>query len=184
MSVCSDLRQQGAVHGQEDLPLVIPLVLYNGDARWSVPLNVAGAIGDLPSALERFRPSVPYLMLDETRIALGEDAPLQNLAAAIFRLEQPPDPTNFLMFGQQLRRFLIERGLGDCYKIYRCGFVAMLVLAWHLDPFTTGDTMLAGTYSKLDRPDRAEGRQGRVRTPLADTKWPDFNWCIIGRCSP
>jgi hypothetical protein len=157
-----DLRKQGAVSGQASLPLVIPLVLYNGDAPWLVPLDVGAAIGELPPALERFRPTVPYVLFDETRIELGDDAPLQNLAAAVFRLEQPPDPAALLELGQELRRFLIDRNLADVLGDLSLWFRRNLGprLAPDLpDPFSTGDSMLADRVQRWIDQYRAEGRE-------------------------
>ena len=49
---------------------------------------MADLIEHLPGGLARYRPQLRYFLLDEGRIADSELAPLQNLAAALFRLEK------------------------------------------------------------------------------------------------
>ena len=48
----------------DPLPVVVPIVLYNGHARWKSPTNVAALVPQVPAGLEEFRPSVEYLLLD------------------------------------------------------------------------------------------------------------------------
>jgi len=55
--------------------------------RWSAPEALAELIQPGPRALERYRPQVRYLLIDEGRYAASELAPLRNLVAALFRLE-------------------------------------------------------------------------------------------------
>ncbi|MFL6202743.1 MAG: Rpn family recombination-promoting nuclease/putative transposase [Thermoanaerobaculia bacterium] len=74
------------------LPPILPLVLYNGYAPWGAALNVAELIEEVPDGLERYRPQLRYCLVDEGRIAAAELEPLQNLAAALFRLEKSRGP--------------------------------------------------------------------------------------------
>ncbi len=77
------------------LPPVLPLVLYNGRKPWTVPVNIAELIESVPGGLERYRPQLHYLLLEEARYTETELAPLQNLAAAVFRLENSRGPQEF-----------------------------------------------------------------------------------------
>jgi hypothetical protein len=74
------------------LPPVLPVVLYNGKPRWRAPEDIAELIADAPGGLERYRPRLRYLLLDEGRYADSELAPLRNLAAALFRMENGRTP--------------------------------------------------------------------------------------------
>ncbi len=69
------------------LPPVFPIVLYNGDQRWNAPVELKDLIVKMPGGLERYLPSLSYLVLDEGAYDLNELTPLKNLVAAIFRLE-------------------------------------------------------------------------------------------------
>lgn len=74
------------------LPPVLPIVLYNGNRRWDAPEEIGDLIVPVPGGLERYRPSLRYLLLDEGRFAESDLAPLRNLAAALFRLENSRTP--------------------------------------------------------------------------------------------
>ncbi|MFP7753719.1 Rpn family recombination-promoting nuclease/putative transposase [Thermodesulfobacteriota bacterium B35] len=86
-----DLVNNGQVRGDGLLPPVLPLVLYNGRARWNAPVRLAGLIQDVPGSLGRYRPAFRYLLLDEQRF-LDEHLPAGNLVSAIFRLEKSQYP--------------------------------------------------------------------------------------------
>jgi predicted transposase/invertase (TIGR01784 family) len=74
------------------LPPVVPVVLYNGTPQWNAPDEVADLIVPMPSGLERYRPRLHYLLLDEGRFSAQELAPLRNLVAALFRMENSRTP--------------------------------------------------------------------------------------------
>lgn len=69
------------------LPPVLPIVLYNGNKRWDAPEEIGELIVPVPGGLERYRPNLRYFLLDEGRFADSELASLQNLVAALFRME-------------------------------------------------------------------------------------------------
>ncbi len=77
------------------LPPVLPLVLYNGRRPWTAAQNLADLIEPAPGGLEQYCPQLHYLLLEEARYTETELAPLQNLAAALFRLENSPGPQEF-----------------------------------------------------------------------------------------
>src|SRR5690606_20347039 len=82
-----DLVRTGQLAGEGRLPPVLPIVLYNGNPRWSAPTDIADLIVPVPGGLETYRPRLRYFLLDEGRYAESELAPLRNLAATLFRLE-------------------------------------------------------------------------------------------------
>src|SRR3954447_6457016 len=87
-----DLIRTGKLTARGLLPPVLPVVLYNGRRRWGAPEDIAGLIEPVPGGLERYRPQLRYLLLDEGRYAESELAPLRNLVAALFRLENSRSP--------------------------------------------------------------------------------------------
>ena len=82
-----DIIRTGGLTADRLLPPVLPIVLYNGKPRWTAATEVADLIAAVPAGLDRYRPHLRYLLLDEGRYADSELAPLRNLAAALFRLE-------------------------------------------------------------------------------------------------
>ncbi len=64
----------------------------DGAQRWLAAQNVADLIEVVPGGLERYRPQLQYLLLDEGCFEESELAGLRNLAAALFRLENSREP--------------------------------------------------------------------------------------------
>jgi hypothetical protein len=86
-----DLIRTGAVGKGKALPAVLPLVLYNGRPAWSAPMDVEALLEELPAGLERYRPSLRYLLVDEFRRSESELVAARNAVAALFRFERSRD---------------------------------------------------------------------------------------------
>ena len=86
-----DLMKRRELTPSGKLPPVLPLVLYNGKQRWTAPREVADLIEEVPGGLAAYRPSLRYLLLDEGEYPESELELPENLAAALFRLEQSRD---------------------------------------------------------------------------------------------
>lgn len=84
-----DLVKQNKLTWQGKLPPVLPIVLYNGERRWNAALDVAELVQPVPGGLEHYRPTLPYLLLDEGAIVANEQwsEETRNVVSAIFRLE-------------------------------------------------------------------------------------------------
>ncbi len=82
-----DLIKQQKLGKKHKLPPVFPIVLYNGEDRWTAATELSTLIEDLPEKFTKYKPSLSYLVLDEGRYKKEELDPLKNLVAAIFRLE-------------------------------------------------------------------------------------------------
>lgn len=82
-----DLVRRQELDNSRKLPPVLPIVLYNGAARWRAPTRVSGLIQPGPEALAEFQPDQALLLIDEGAFDMDELAPLSNLVAALFRLE-------------------------------------------------------------------------------------------------
>ena len=88
------------------LPPVLPLVLYNGRPRWTAPTDLSNLMVPPPSGLERYQPRLHYLLLEENRFLEADLAPLQNLAAALFRLENSRGPEELQSVVERLIEWL------------------------------------------------------------------------------
>ena len=88
-----DLIRQDAFTPSGKLPPVLPIVLYNGEKRWTAAQNVADLVEPVPGGLERYRPHLSYLLIDEGAIvdAPGWTDETRNIVAAIFRIEKHRD---------------------------------------------------------------------------------------------
>ncbi len=100
-----DLIRTGSLLDNGKLPPVLPLVLYNGKQRWSSATSVESLIQQVPGGLSKYRPTLTYLLLDESRHDM-QGVSANNLAAAIFRLEQSDQPTDVRILVQELIKWL------------------------------------------------------------------------------
>lgn len=101
-----DLARAGQLARDGRLPPVLPLVLYNGIPTWTAPVSLEALLAPAPGGLERYRPSLSYLLVDEGRIDPNAPEALRNLAAALFRLEQSRTPADVLEVVRTLRVWL------------------------------------------------------------------------------
>jgi len=104
-----DLIKQGVTLENGQLPPVLPIVLYNGSAKWTAATNVAELIPTVPGLVQQFKPSLNYLLIDENRYSEAELAPLKNLVAAVFRLEHPIDQHSIKQLLLSLSEWLVDR---------------------------------------------------------------------------
>ncbi len=100
-----DLIRTGQLLDNGKLPPVFPLVLYNGKQPWSGATSVQDLIQEVPGGLSKYRPTLTYLLLDESHHQL-QGVPADNLVAAIFRLEQSNEPADVYGVVQNLIEWL------------------------------------------------------------------------------
>ena len=75
------------------LPPVFPLVLYNGNSRWTAPVHLETLIRPpQDSTLERYQPRLRYYIIDENDALDALGTSLSNL---LFRLEKNKDKQTF-----------------------------------------------------------------------------------------
>jgi len=85
-----DLIRQKQLGPNGLLPPVLPIVLYNGEPRWRAPAELSALLPPLPTFMASLQPQMRYVLIDEG--AYPEETLVglpKNLAAVIFRLEQP-----------------------------------------------------------------------------------------------
>jgi predicted transposase YdaD len=73
------------------LPLVIPIVLYNGWEPWNVATDLGSLIGDLDPSAEIYRPQLRYRLVDEAAYPREDLARLASPVADLFRIEKSLD---------------------------------------------------------------------------------------------
>ena len=100
-----ELVRNGAPEASRWLPLVVPVVLYNGTAPWRAPQEVGELIAPAGQWLAPYQPSQRYLVVDEQRA--GADAvPPGNLMRAVLGLEQSRSPTDLARVANALTEWL------------------------------------------------------------------------------
>ncbi len=101
-----DLIRTGKVSVQQKLPPVFPVVLYNGDRNWNAAIDINDLVEKVPGSLGYYQPSAPYLLLVEKQYQDEELKPLNNLAAALFRLEISQEPEHLVEVIENLLHWL------------------------------------------------------------------------------
>jgi hypothetical protein len=74
------------------LPIVLPVVLYNGERPWQAPRDALELFFPLPPSLQRHAPRTRYLLLDARRDPILETAGADNLVSLLWRLERSRTP--------------------------------------------------------------------------------------------
>jgi len=83
-----DLLARKELTPSGQLPLVLPIVLYNGEDRWWAPLELSELIQAVPEEAQPYVPRLRYRLIDEGSYSPEELEGQQNLAGALFGLEK------------------------------------------------------------------------------------------------
>ena len=84
--VHQELIRNGMLRESGALPPVLPIVVYNGERRWTAAVEVGETIAPAGGLLARYQPSQRYVLVDAR--ALGtQDLPAQNRVSALIELE-------------------------------------------------------------------------------------------------
>ena len=118
------------------LPPVLPIVLYNGEARWRAAVEVGELIAPVGPELAPYQPSQRYVVVDERHVGT-EDLPGRNLMGAVLGLEQSRTPDDLLRVAERLAEWLRD---SDDDELKR----AFTDWVWRLaERFTPGDAQPA-----------------------------------------
>ena len=104
-----DLVKRGEVLDDGRLPPILPIVLYNGSQRWTAATDISDLIPAVPGLVSDFKPSLKYLLIDESAYSTSELSSLRNLVAAVFRFEQAQSPANIEDIINLLIEWLTDR---------------------------------------------------------------------------
>jgi hypothetical protein len=101
-----DLIRDNKLTPDGRLPPVLPVVLYSGDDGWTAAREIGELIEAVPGGLEKYRPQMRYLLVEERGYPDSELAPMRNLAAALFRLENSRGPEDIIQVLETLIEWL------------------------------------------------------------------------------
>ena len=100
-----ELVRNDALDAGGRLPPVLPVVLYNGEARWKAAVEVGELIAPVGPELAPYQPSQRFIVVDERHVG-AEDLPGRNLMAAVLGLEQSRTPDGLLRVAGRLVEWL------------------------------------------------------------------------------
>jgi predicted transposase/invertase (TIGR01784 family) len=98
------------------LPPVLPVVLYNGDRKWTAATDVAALIPPTPELVARYQPRLSYLLIDEGQYNAADLARMKNLMAWVIRFQRPESEGAMLELIEQLNELL--RGKDELKQIF------------------------------------------------------------------
>jgi hypothetical protein len=90
------------------LPAVLPVVLYNGESRWTAPLDARELFLPLVPALQRHVPSTRYLLLDVAGGPVPPGAGEENLVSLLCEFERSRAAEEVDPLLARLSRLLVE----------------------------------------------------------------------------
>ena len=88
------------------LPIVLPIVFYNGKGPWRAPLDLISLFVEMPEGPQRHLPRLRYLLLDESRMDLSHPDLAENRVAILFRIEVSRAPEDVLRLTRELVKLL------------------------------------------------------------------------------
>ena len=99
------LGRRGGLGEPGRRPPVLPVVLYNGDARWTAALEIHDLIAPVAATRSPYQPSQLSLLLDEQHVAV-DALPTRNLVRAVVSFEQSGAPADIAQVAAALRGWL------------------------------------------------------------------------------
>ena len=190
-----DLIQSRKPDHKTKLPPIIPIVLYNGDHQWTAATDISQLIQEIPGGLSRYRPSLQYLLLSEQTFNDQDLANLNNLVAALFRLENSRTPQHLYDVVVLLLAWLSEPEQSSLRRAFTVWFGRVLFPAHMesstqpiLEELTEVKNMLAERVKEWNRESLERGlqqgmQQGalQVLTRLLEKKFGPLSQNFIAR---
>jgi hypothetical protein len=166
-----DLVKRGEVLDDGRLPPILPIVLYNGSHRWTAATDIADLIPAVPGLVSEFKPSLKYLLIDESAYSSSELSSLRNLVAAVFRFEQAQSPASIEDIITLLLEWLADRP--DLKRMFALWIRATLmrkqnysILLPQIDDLQEIKVMLADRLEEWAHGYIAEGKQEGLQEGL------------------
>jgi hypothetical protein len=142
----------------------LPIVLYNGSQRWTAATDISDLIHAVPGLVSEFKPSLKYLLIDESAYSTSELSSLRNLVAAVFQFEQAQSPASIENIINILIEWLADRP--DLKKMFALWIRATLmrkqnysILLPQIDDLQEIKVMLADRLEEWAHGYIAEGKQ-------------------------
>ncbi len=168
-----DLVRTGQIDSAAKLPPVLPVVLYNGEASWNAATDIGLLVQDIPGGLGRYRPRLRYLLLAERDFRDEDLESLNNLVAALFRLENSRNPEQLLQVVTSLLQWLGEPGQDSLRRAFTVWFGRVLFPAHFaeenqpaIEELHEVKTMLAERVKEWNRQSMEKGMQKGLQQGL------------------
>ncbi len=95
---------------EKKLPVVLPIVLYNGKDIWNVPKNIQDMFKETYEELQKFVPKISYYFIDEVHPEANEKDSvfdgLANSVVATMKLQRTASTDKFIEFLNELKEII------------------------------------------------------------------------------
>jgi hypothetical protein len=159
---------QGAA-GRRHLPLVVPVVVYNGQERWNEATDLGSMLGPLDPSAELYRPQLRYKLVDEASYPREVLAALRTPVAELFSIGKSRDWPEILE-GVQRLRLAIPPGEDSLRRTFETWLLKVILprrglpeASAEIPTLEEFETMLADTIDRLNRELREKSLQEGAR---------------------
>ena len=161
------LIAEGRLPPSGRLPLVIPIVVYNGLGLWRTPLDLAELIERFDPSAESYVPHLRYKLVHEAAYSAEELGGKQSPVADLFRLEQSASWKDVLVGVERLDEHVEPDTEPELYRAFVGWLREVIFRRWGIpaDEIPQGLTlkefipMLAERIASWREEDRQQGRQ-------------------------
>lgn len=105
----------GKIKARQRYPFVLPVVIYNGERRWNVPLDLGELIADVPKDLEYLRINLPYELIDIRHFR--QDLLKDGVSSWFIRLLNSEGSDDFKKAVKRLQQLLSRKDQMPIHKI-------------------------------------------------------------------
>ena len=151
------------------LPIVLPIVLYNGSDVWDVPKNIQEMIDDTKyDRLQSFIPKLSYYFIDEVHPEANEkDSVLEGLTNSVIatmKLQRATSREDFIKLIEELKELFKDekqRQRFSTYMIFMLRFLSTKLDRPEYESVKNLDEVIRMTYTFIDREIDNGKKEGR-----------------------
>ena len=155
---------------EKKLPVVLPIVLYNGKDIWNVPKNIQDMFKETKEELQKFVPKASYYFIDEVHPEANEKDTvfdgLANSVVATMKLQRTLDTENFSLFINQLKERFVDDEQKQRFVTFMCFLRRLLATKFDCDEFKNVqnlDEVFKMTYTFIDYEKEKAAKEGEKK---------------------
>jgi hypothetical protein len=167
------LANKNLGYGKEKkLPIVLPIVLYNGNDVWNVPRNIQEMVDDTEyERLQSFIPKLSYYFIDEVHPDANEKDSvfkgLTNSVIATMKLQRATSREDFIKLIEELKELFKDekqRQRFSTYMIFMLRFLSTKLDRPEYESVKNLDEVIRMTYTFIDREIDNGRKEGEFNT--------------------